>query len=191
MEGAFADNESSFDGAVALANNVRLSNCHIGRYTYIASNSHLTNCTIGSYCSIGPDLLAGLGKHPSSTFISTHPSFYAPINTSPISYVNEQRFTEFERILIGNDVWIGARVTIIDGICIGDGAILAAGAVVTKDVEPYSIVGGIPAKKIRNRFNDEQIKFLLNLRWWDKDEGWIKSNACYFDDIDKLMAEFK
>jgi len=188
-DGAFVDDDCSVTGSVTLSTNVQLTKCNIGNNTYIASNSRLSRCDVGSYCSLGPELMAGLGIHPSRIFVSTHPSFYAPMNSSPISFVLEQKFDEFKRIKIGSDVWIGARVTIIDGVSIGNGAIVAAGAVVTHDVEPYSIVGGVPAKEIRKRFNEEQIKFLLNLQWWDKDEEWIKSKAPLFDDINKLVND--
>ena len=70
---------------------------------------------------------------------------------------------------IGNDVWIGLNATILDGVTIGDGAIVAAGAVVTKDVPPYAVVAGVPAKIIKYRFTESQIDFLLKFRWWEKD----------------------
>ena len=187
--GSLADERCTFQGRVNLAANVKLRNCSIGANTYISNNSQLINCDIGRYCSIGPEVLAGLGLHPSKTFVSTHPAFFSPKNASPVSYVDDQKFVEHKRIKIGNDVWIGARVYLIDGINIGDGAILAAGAVVTGDVEPFSIVGGVPAKEIRKRFSEEQIKFLLDLRWWDMGEEWIEAKAHLFDDINKLMAD--
>ena len=74
---------------------------------------------------------------------------------------------------------------------IGDGAIVAAGAVVTKDVEPYTIVGGVPAKQIRKRFTDEEIEFLLSFKWWEKDVAWIAANASKFENIKDFMEEFK
>ena len=189
MDGSYADHECSFTGSVVISSNVKLSKCHIGKNTYIASNSQLSRCTIGAYCSIGPYSMAGLGKHPSETFVSTHPAFYSPQNMSSITYVNDNKFNEREQISIGNDVWLGARVIILDGVSIGDGAIIAAGAVVTKDVEPYSVVGGIPSKEIRKRFTKDQIGFLTNLRWWDKNEEWIKSKAYLFENINKLMDD--
>jgi serine acetyltransferase len=88
--------------------------------------------------------------------------------------------------MIGNDVWIGANVTILDGIRIGDGAIVATNALVTKNVPPYAILGGVPAKQLKKRFTDEQIGFLLKLKWWDKREEWISEHAKYFNSIDEL-----
>lgn len=187
MPGASADNECTFLGPVNLGRDVKIRNCDVGANTYVASNSRIMNCEIGSYCSIGPDVLSGLGIHPSMRFVSTHPAFYSPNNKSPVSHVDEQRFIEFKRITIGNDVWIGARVTIIDGIKIGDGAIVACGAVVTQDVEPYSIVGGVPAKEIRKRFTEDEIEFLQKNRWWEKDIEWINANTHLFNDIKNFI----
>ena len=80
-------------------------------------------------------------------------------------------------IIIGNDVWIGAKSTIMSGVKIGDGVIIAAGALVTKDVEPYSVVGGNPAKHIKYRFDEEQIVDLLKIKWWEWNEDMIKEEA--------------
>jgi tetrahydrodipicolinate N-succinyltransferase len=92
---------------------------------------------------------------------------------------------------IGNDVWIGNNVLIMDGVKIGDGAIIGAGAVVIKDVPPYAIVGGVPARLIRYRFNEEQRKFLLEFQWWAKDLQWIRENYIIFSSIEKFMEKFK
>ena len=76
----------------------------------------------------------------------------------------------------------------MEGVTIGDGAVVAAGAIVTKDVPPYAIVGGVPAKVIKYRFDEETIKKLLELKWWEKDQAWIKGHADDFDDVEKLLA---
>ena len=94
--------------------------------------------------------------------------------------------TKENYVIIGNDVWIGKGAKIMEGVTIGDGAIVAAYAVVTKDVPPYAIVGGIPAKLIRYRFDSKDIEWLLELKWWDKEPEWLIKYAKYFDDVKKL-----
>ena len=103
--------------------------------------------------------------------------------------VEKNLFDEFPSTDIGNDVWIGNNVIIKYGVKIGDGAILGAGAVVTKDVEPYSIVGGVPAKVIKYRFSPDEIKFLLAFKWWDKDLNWLKENKHKFQNIGEFMID--
>ena len=87
-------------------------------------------------------------------------------------------------------MWIGNNAIIKYGIKIGDGAIIGSGAMVTKDVEPYSIVGGVPAKIIKYRFTQEQIEFLLNFKWWDKDLDWLKKNKHLFENFGEFEKEF-
>lgn len=84
-------------------------------------------------------------------------------------------------------MWIGARTTILGGIKIGDGAVIGAGAVVTKNVPPYTIVGGVPAKRIKMRFDEKTIYKLLDLCWWEKSPKWLRENAIYFQKIEKLL----
>lgn len=176
---------------VTLYQNVILVNADIGSYTYISGNSSLTNVIIARFCSIGPNVLIGVGMHPTKTFVSTHPSFYSMRGQSSISFADNFYFTETSDVRIGNDVWIGARAIILDGIKIGDGAIIGAGSVVNKDVPDYAIVGGVPAKLIRYRFSKEQIEFLKHIKWWDKDIDWIRSNYKLFQDIGDFTNHFE
>jgi acetyltransferase-like isoleucine patch superfamily enzyme len=160
-----------------------LSNVDIGDLSYVVAGTSIKNTSIGKFCSIGPECTIGLGRHPSSQFVSTHPAFFSPLKQAQISFVDESHFQEFENIEIGNDVWIGANVTIVDGVKIADGVIVAAGSVVTKDIPPYAIVGGVPAKVIRYRFEQEEIEKLLEIKWWDMDMAWLKEHHEAFFDI--------
>jgi virginiamycin A acetyltransferase len=90
---------------------------------------------------------------------------------------------EYKRITIGNDVWIGARAVILDGITIGDGAIVGACAVVTKDVPPYAVVAGVPARVIRYRFSEKKIRTLLELQWWEWSPEEIKARLAELNSI--------
>lgn len=140
----------------------------------------LHNCEIGAFCSIGPEVIVGPGRHPTH-FVSTYPGFYSPDHPScQISFTKIPLYSENLSTTIGSDVWIGARAIILDGISIGHGSIIGAGAVVTKDVEPYTIVGGVPARPLRKRFDDSTIDRLLTERWWEKNVQWIQDHHTRF-----------
>ena len=183
--------DCQIESFVELWDNVSVAQCSIGKCTYIASNSRIHLSEIGRFCSIGHDVKIGLGKHPSNMFVSTYPSFYNREFHIPFIKQNEIKFQEFELIKIGNDVWIGDRVLILDGVTIGDGAIIGTGAVVIKDVEPYSVSVGVPAKKIKKRFSEKQISFLLEFRWWDKDDVWFQTYSNLFEDIENFINFFQ
>jgi acetyltransferase-like isoleucine patch superfamily enzyme len=180
--------ESSINEGVTILDRTTFTNCKIGRYSYVGSDGRFWGCTIGAFCSIGPYVLAGLGRHPVD-FVSTHPAFYSPNHSaSRISFTQTQNFVERAPIVIGNDVWIGARAIIVDGITIGDGAIIAAGAVVTKNVDPYTIIGGVPGRVIRKRFSDDQINRLLEIQWWNQPLEWIHQHSGEFLDINQFLG---
>ncbi|MFW6025687.1 MAG: CatB-related O-acetyltransferase [Candidatus Woesearchaeota archaeon] len=193
------DNKSTFEGLNLIQRGVVLKNSKIGRGTYISANSRFIYTQIGRFCSIGQNVKNGFAEHPSRNFVSTHPAFFSTKKQAGFTFVKNDKFEEHKyinkekgiRIKIGNDVWIGHNVLLLDGICIGDGAIIAAGAVVTKNIEPYTIVGGVPAKPIRKRFNEKQIAFLLELKWWNKDLAWIKSHKNLFTSINKMKEDIE
>jgi acetyltransferase-like isoleucine patch superfamily enzyme len=170
----------------------RLRNTELGNYSYVARNCQVYNTTVGKFTCIGPNVSTGMGAHPSSEFVSSHPLFYSTLGqSSGLVIVDKNLFEEFPSTVIGNDVWIGNNAIIKYGIKIGDGAIIGSGAVVTKDVAPYSIVGGVPAKVIKYRFTPEQIDFLLRFKWWDKELAWLKKNKELFQNIEVFIDKQK
>lgn len=182
-------NNCSFGLYNRFYDNCSISSTKIGDFTYISSNTKINRTIIGKFCSIGSNCSIGLGKHPSHTFVSTHPIFFSSRKQAQITFSDKDYFEEYEDIEIGNDVWIGEGVIVIDGVKIGHGAIVAAGAVVTKDIPPYSIVGGVPAKIIRYRFDENIRRFLLKFKWWDKDMKWLKDNYSKFHNVNTFYRE--
>lgn len=176
-----------FGARNTLYPDVTLINVTLGDFTYVADNSKIQNAEIGKFCCIGPDVFIGLGKHPSRGFVSIHPIFFSQRRQAQITFVSGSHYEEFERVRIGNDVWIGARAMVLDGVTIGDGAIIGAGAVVTKDVPDYAVVGGVPARVLRYRFEPAQIEFLKRSNWWNQDIDWLRENATKFHNIQDFV----
>ena len=188
------------EGTNTFGNNCKIYSSYIGFGSYISESSTFIDTRIGRFCSIGPNVLCVFGNHPTSKFVSTHPSFFSTRKQVNLTFVTEDIFSEFTKqeftekdysIEIGNDVWIGANVTILDGVVIGDGAIIAANSLVNKNVDSYNIVGGVPAKSIKKRFDEKDIDFLLHLKWWDKPVEWISKHAPFFNDITNLKSILK
>lgn len=127
----------------------------IGSYVYIATNVIISSSHIGNYSSIGPGAKIGLGEHD-----------HSDISTS-LKVSDKKKSLLDGHCSIGNDVWVGGGAVILRGVSIGDGAVVGANAVVTKDVEPFSIVGGVPAKLIKYRFDSTYINSIVDSKWWD------------------------
>ena len=196
----YINKHTVLEGNNRIYNFSEIPDTYVGFGTYIARNSKLPNSIIGRYCSIGENVSLIIGRHPVNEFVSTHPAFFSTEKQAGFTYVNEKKFperkyvkvNEYEKSLkIGNDVWIGRNVLIMEGLEIGDGAIIGAGSIVTKDVESYSICVGIPAKKIKNRFSDEDVAFLTKVQWWNKSEQWITQNASKFEKVDEFYDCFE
>lgn len=185
---AYIDPTTELAGNNKFGKGTNICDSQIGRHTYVV-NARIVRAQIGAFCSIGPDVnVGGLGNHPIK-WISTHPAFYSILKQSGKTFVTSDLFDELKPNKIGNDVWIGASALILDGISIGDGAIVAAGAVVTKDVPPYAIVGGVPAKVIRYRFSEEVIASLLEWQWWELPDVVLAKLAVCFCRTDQWSVE--
>lgn len=182
--------ESPFKGKI-IKNHIKNPNIIAGKYSYYSGYYHghsfddcarylmpdrddVNKLIIGSFCSIGSGvsfIMAGNQGHRHD-WISTFPFFY--MSEVDIFKLATDGFEKAGDTVVGNDVWIGSEAMIMPGITIGDGAVIGSRALVTRDVEPYTIVGGNPAKQIKKRFSEEHINKLLKIQWWNWDEELLK-----------------
>jgi acetyltransferase-like isoleucine patch superfamily enzyme len=201
-QGSYLNKGSVLAGKNYIGKNVQLSNVKVGYGSVVNNYSDLTNAIVGKYCSVGVRVVTSEGSHPvDGKHVALHTAFYNTKRVHGFSYTKKDTFSDMKyidreagvQVIIGNDVWIGNNVNIFDGVTIGDGAAIASGAVVTKDVEPYAIYGGLPAKLIRFRFPQETIDRLLKDPWWDKPEAEIEKRAAAgdFDDVDVFLKDEK
>lgn len=177
---AFVGEDCRFECPNYVDRFCNLQAASLGRYSYVGYGSSIHKATIGRFCSIGPDVKIGLGIHPVGQ-VSTSPVFYSPRHAFGQGWApGNAPVMEAQEARIGHDVWIGANAIVLGGIQIGDGAIVAAGAVVTKDVPPFTIVGGVPARPIRSRFPVETVRAISESHWWDLPEGQLREMASRF-----------
>lgn len=164
----------------------------LGDYSYIASDSDVIYTDIGKFCSIAAMVRINPGNHPMHRASQSHFTYRA--SAYFVDEADEDEFFNWRRsfpVRIGHDVWIGHGAVILAGRTIGNGAVIAAGAVVTKDVAPYSIVGGTPAKTTRQRFPDHVIADLECSKWWDWDHEQLKSALADFRHLDAAQFGIK
>lgn len=186
--------KSSVDKSVWLGSRTFVYKSAIEYGTYIGNNCQCLNVKIGKFCSIANNCYLGGAEHPLD-YVSTSPVFYGGYRKTFIGKLiklgdlewNSYRFTT----VIGNDVWIGNDVILKSGISIGNGSVIGAGSVVTKNVPPYEIWAGNPAKLIRKRFSDDAISKLQELKWWNNERKILSECSAYMDDIDNYIKHLE
>lgn len=161
-------------------------NSSFGRYSYCGYNCTIINCSVGRFTSIADKVTVGISHHPIE-WSSTSPAFYFGKDSIPKHLAKMHYNSNSQITTIGNDVWISEGVFIKDGLKIGDGSVIAMGSVVTKDVPPYAIVAGNPARMIKMRFNQEMIEKFQEIKWWNFDVEKLRRLAEFFHDPNELI----
>jgi len=180
---------SSIHSSSKLESGTLFVNSSMGKHSFCGYDNEIINTKIGSFCSIGNNVKIGGGEHPYD-WVSTSPVFYKGRDSV------KAKFSEFKRneiltTTIGNDVWVGQNSLIKQGVKIGHGSIIGMGSVVTKDIEPYTIVGGVPAKKIKLRFSEDIISQLIKSQWWELKENELKEVAKNIKNPKKFIESLK
>ncbi len=165
--------------------NVRYSS--VGRYSYISANASAIHTKIGDFCSIASGVAIGGGSHDISA-VSTSPIFSKGRNIFNKNFASLE-YDPYKETVIGNDVWIGNRAIILQGVTVGNGAVVGAGSVVTKDVPPYTVVAGNPAREIKKRFDDETIDNLSKLEWWEMSDAELLKYGEFFNSPQELIKQ--
>jgi acetyltransferase-like isoleucine patch superfamily enzyme len=179
--------DSKIDNSVKVNAGANIVRSTIGKYSYIGYSTSVANTQIGNFCSIAGGCVIGGATHPID-WVSTSPVFHSGRNCMGKHFSSHQ-FDPFKKTIIGNDVWIGSDCLIKSGISISDGVIIGMGSVVTKNIGPYEIWAGNPAKLIRLRFDSETILALMQIKWWNWSESKISNSADLFNNVKQFVKE--
>lgn len=182
--------DSKIDRTARINSGCTIYSSKIGRYSYLGYDCVVINTIIGSFCSLASGIHIGEAEHPTE-WVSTSPVFQNVSNSSISKRFAKHDVPKGKETYIGHDVWIGTNAIIKAGVHISTGAIVASGAVVTKDVEPYAIVGGCPAKVIRYRFDDDIIRKLLDSKWWEMNDEELRSHAKHINNPKAFLRQIE
>lgn len=189
--GAEIDENSRLGNDSVVFSNTIMVNSIMGNYSYIQKNSEIVNTKIGKFCSIANNVHIGLPNHPMH-MISTSPVFYDNTQPLPFFFVDKKLSKDdIKQTVICDDVWIGCGAIIKSEVNIGVGAIIGAGSVVTKDVEPYSVVAGVPTKHIKYRFDENIREKLIASKWWDLDDDKLLDLNNFFETPEIFLEKLK
>jgi phosphonate metabolism protein (transferase hexapeptide repeat family) len=174
-----------------VAHDVKFYQSTLGDYSYIMQHSQVMQTQIGKFCSIASFVRLNPGNHPLERPTSHHMTYRAKqYGFSDSDDTEFFAWREAHPVHIGHDVWIGHNVTVLPGVTIGNGAAIGAGAIVTKDVAPYTVVAGVPAKPIKMRFDDATIDKLEAMRWWDWTRSELEERFADFRDMDRFLEKY-
>lgn len=171
--------------------NCVINKSELGDYTYCAGYNQIDYALIGNFCSIASFVRINPGNHTTFTRVAQHHFTY---RCGLFGFGNDDaEFFEWRRsrrVTLGHDVWVGHNACVMPGVTIGSGAVIGAGAVVTREVEPYSIVAGVPARKINMRFSDDLISAIEKTGWWDWDHETLRAGLKEFNDLHTFAEKY-
>jgi phosphonate metabolism protein (transferase hexapeptide repeat family) len=164
----------------------------IGDYTYLAGFNQVNYSRIGKFCSIATYVRLNPGNHPSNRVTQHHMTYRRQM--FDLMDTDDEAFfawRQTHQVVVGHDVWLGHNVCVMPGVNIGNGAVVGSGAIVTKDIEPYTINVGVPAKPIKRRFDKTIAAALEEIRWWDWSNDMLKEKILDFNDIEAFVAKYR
>lgn len=178
--------DSVVDPTAKIESGSSFCSSKMGRHSFCGYDCEVYLADIGSFTSIANGVVIGGARHPME-WVSMSPVFYAGRDSVKAKFATH----ELElpgRVLIGNDVWIGRGAIVLSGVTVGHGAVIGAGSVVTKEVPPYAIVAGNPARLIRYRFDQDTVARLMRIKWWDWPDSRLNDSGAVFNSIEKFLA---